>query len=145
MDLEEGLRLAVLLVGILLQGHRELHAHEGLDEVEELARLGEVELGSVRHLHTRSDDELIETPVNGVFVQQVILDAAVLVIDERDERLLEPLRGEIAFHVCDGDRVIAFVCEAFRTVAGLEVHFELTHVFFFGFWFLVLVAPFTGE
>ena len=53
-DLEEGLGLPVLLVGILLESDSQFHSHERADEVEELATLGEVILRAVGNLHTLS-------------------------------------------------------------------------------------------
>ena len=129
-DLQEGLGFAILLIGILLQSDRELHPHEGTDEVEELATLGEIELGAVDHLHSGSDDELVKPPIDGILVEKVVLDGAVLGVLEHDKGLLEPLRRHLLLHALDGDDVIAFFGEPFRTVAGGEVYFELAHGIF---------------
>jgi hypothetical protein len=129
--LEDALCFAILVgIRFRLKTDGQLHAHEGLDEVEELTRLGEVELRTVGNFHTRGDDELVEPPIDGILVEEVVLDLSVLAVLEGNRSLFEALLGEVLFNIVNDDNVFTFFSEAFGTVGGVEVNFELRHIYY---------------
>ncbi len=137
-NLKDALGFAILRgISLGLQTDSQLHADKGLDEVEELARLLEVKLSAVGDFHTRSDNELVEPPIDSLLVEEVVLDLAVLGVLEGDGSLLETLLGEVLLDRINHDHILALFGEAFGTVRCVEVNFELRHIYYL-VWVLVV-------
>ena len=84
-DLKDALGFTILIrIRFRLETNGQLHTDKRLHEVEEFTRLLEVKLRAVGNFHTRGNDELVQPPIDGILVEQVILDLSVLAILEGD-------------------------------------------------------------